>query len=226
MSQKPEKERQTSARRNPSQTRSRELVKAVREAGRLLLRESGPEGLTTTRIAERAGVSVGSLYQYFEDKEAVLNAIHDEIAEELRGGVPELAAAIRDMDPKARIRAGIEYAVNLQRSMMKLDADYYREHHEEFRLWAEILGTSKQPADLGHEAVRFAREVLRTSESELKGWVNIEHGGFLLGRGIPAILQAALEDSPELLEDQGFIDELVKMVTRYIYPGGSPDTDR
>ena len=50
----------------------------MRKAGVLILEEEGPAALTTTRIAERAGVSVGSLYQYFENRDAVLHAIYEE----------------------------------------------------------------------------------------------------------------------------------------------------
>ena len=47
------------------------------QAGRQLLGSEGPKSLTTNRIAERAGVSIGSLYRYFPNKDAVLAAIYD-----------------------------------------------------------------------------------------------------------------------------------------------------
>jgi AcrR family transcriptional regulator len=56
--------------------RSEEVVEAIVRAGRELLAELGPESLTTARIVERAGVSIGSLYRNFENKEAVVTAIH------------------------------------------------------------------------------------------------------------------------------------------------------
>ncbi|MEN8162006.1 MAG: helix-turn-helix domain-containing protein, partial [Myxococcota bacterium] len=57
------------------QLRSQEVVEAIVRAGRELLAEHGSESLTTQRIVERAGVSIGSLYRNFENKEAVLAAI-------------------------------------------------------------------------------------------------------------------------------------------------------
>ncbi|WP_179221626.1 TetR/AcrR family transcriptional regulator [Inquilinus limosus] len=59
-------------RRRPRQDRSREMVERILEAGRSLLQEVGFKGLTTIAIGERAGLSVGSLYQYFPNKEAVM----------------------------------------------------------------------------------------------------------------------------------------------------------
>lgn len=59
-------------RRRPRQDRSREMVERILEAGRSLLQEVGFKGLTTIAIGERARLSVGSLYQYFPNKEAVI----------------------------------------------------------------------------------------------------------------------------------------------------------
>lgn len=63
---------QISLRKTPQQARSTELVAAILEAAvQVLLREGAPR-FTTARVAERAGVSVGSVYQYFPNKAAIL----------------------------------------------------------------------------------------------------------------------------------------------------------
>ena len=68
-------------RRLPKQERSRRLVDAVVEAARIVLVEHGSEALTTVNVAERAGVSVGSLYQYFAGRDALLFAVlEDEVS--------------------------------------------------------------------------------------------------------------------------------------------------
>jgi AcrR family transcriptional regulator len=64
-------------RRAPKQERSRQTVEAVLEAVRRVLRRQGAEAITTNRVAEAAGVSIGSLYQYFPDKQAIFLALHD-----------------------------------------------------------------------------------------------------------------------------------------------------
>lgn len=66
-----------STRREPKQQRSRQTVEAVLEAVRRVLRRHGAEAITTNRIAEAAGVSIGSLYQYFPDKQAIFMALHE-----------------------------------------------------------------------------------------------------------------------------------------------------
>lgn len=61
-----------STRKEPKQARSADLVAAVLEAAAQVLAEEGAQRFTTARVAEKAGVSVGSLYQYFPNKAAIL----------------------------------------------------------------------------------------------------------------------------------------------------------
>ncbi|WP_264585444.1 TetR/AcrR family transcriptional regulator [Sphingobium sp. B7D2B] len=62
-------------RKSPRQSRSLETVKAIVEATARILEEKGLGGLTTNAVAERAGVSIGSLYQYFQGKDALIGAL-------------------------------------------------------------------------------------------------------------------------------------------------------
>ncbi|SDQ74803.1 DNA-binding transcriptional regulator, AcrR family [Thermostaphylospora chromogena] len=65
----------TPLRRRPAQRRSARRVERMLDACAELLDESGYEALTTTRIAERAGVAIGSVYQFFPDKRAIAQAL-------------------------------------------------------------------------------------------------------------------------------------------------------
>src|SRR5512139_1325445 len=68
-------------RKTPAQTRSRALVSAVLEAGSRILIQRGFEGFQMSAVARRAGVSVGSLYQYFPNKEALVAALIEQRSE-------------------------------------------------------------------------------------------------------------------------------------------------
>ena len=63
---------QISSRKRPKQARSTELVAAILDAAAQVLAKEGAPRFTTARVAERAGVSVGSVYQYFPNKAAIL----------------------------------------------------------------------------------------------------------------------------------------------------------
>ena len=73
-----------STRRIPRQYRSRQTVEAVLAAVPLLLRRHGARAITTNRIAEVAGVSIGSLYQYFPDKLSIFSAVQERHIDEVR----------------------------------------------------------------------------------------------------------------------------------------------
>lgn len=66
---------QSVMRKEPRQARSRATVDAIVQAGARILSDEGWAGFTTNRVAELAGVSIGSLYQYFPDKLSLVDAI-------------------------------------------------------------------------------------------------------------------------------------------------------
>ena len=74
-------------RKSPVQARSSVTVEAILEATIQVLLKDGKERLTTTRVAERAGVSVGTLYQYFPNKSALLQAALQRHMDEVAGAV-------------------------------------------------------------------------------------------------------------------------------------------
>ncbi|EJN06580.1 transcriptional regulator [Bradyrhizobium sp. YR681] len=96
--------RSVSSRKQPQQTRSSELVAAILDAAVQVLAKEGAQRFTTARVAERAGVSVGSLYQYFPNKAAILFRLQSDewqrTSELLRGLLAE-----RAKPPSARLRA-------------------------------------------------------------------------------------------------------------------------
>jgi AcrR family transcriptional regulator len=89
-------------RKTPRQERSRALVEAIVEAGTRILVRRGREAVTTNSVAAVAGVSIGSLYQYFPNREAIIAAvagrhaqrIHDRIATVDIAGARTLDTAI------------------------------------------------------------------------------------------------------------------------------------
>lgn len=69
------KQQRPTPRKAPRQARSVETVRAIVEAAARILEQAGLAGFTTNAVAERAGVSIGSLYQYFPGKEALIGAL-------------------------------------------------------------------------------------------------------------------------------------------------------
>ncbi|CAN7549495.1 TetR family transcriptional regulator [Pseudomonas solani] len=92
-----------SSRKQPQQARSNELVATILQAATQVLAKEGAQRFTTARVAERAGVSVGSLYQYFPNKAAILFRLQSDewrqTSELLRRILEDLATP-----PLARLR--------------------------------------------------------------------------------------------------------------------------
>src|ERR1700744_4997226 len=95
-----------SSRKQPKQTRSAQLVADILDAAAQVLAKDGARRFTTARVAERAGVSVGSLYQYFPNKEAILFRLQ---AEEWAGTKALLEAILTDrtLAPPDRVRRAV-----------------------------------------------------------------------------------------------------------------------
>lgn len=93
-----------SSRKQPQQARSTELVAAILEAAVQVLAGEGAQRFTTARVAEKAGVSVGSLYQYFPNKAAILFRLQ---SDEWRQTTDLLRAILEDVrkSPLDRLRA-------------------------------------------------------------------------------------------------------------------------
>jgi AcrR family transcriptional regulator len=87
-------------RRKPRQDRSRQTVDAILEAAAQVFERHGYAAGTTNRIAQRAGVSIGSLYQYFPNKDAiVMELARRHIAEMGEAAWPALEALVEHVPP-------------------------------------------------------------------------------------------------------------------------------
>jgi len=97
--------RQLRPRKQPRQARSRDTVKAILKAAAQVFASRGYAKTTTNHVAQRAGVSIGSLYEYFPSKDALLVALADEHIDEGQAIVEEVWASIhtcRDMKEVVR----------------------------------------------------------------------------------------------------------------------------
>jgi AcrR family transcriptional regulator len=104
--------KKNAVRREPQQRRSQQTVQAVLDAVVRILKKDGIDGVTTNRIAEVAGVSIGSVYQYFPDKRAIFVALHDRHCEHIgrliESALVEHAAAPLDELVRALVEAMVE----------------------------------------------------------------------------------------------------------------------
>ncbi len=146
-------------RKSPVQARSAATVEAILEAAARILETEGLEGYTTNAIAKRAGVSVGSLYQYFPNKDAITAALVLSDSETMARRMEEVRADFAGRPVRECIDALIDVAVchQFDRPMLARLIDL-----EELRLGQDFgLKAAKQ------KIVLVVRNLLESSEMDL-----------------------------------------------------------
>lgn len=169
-----------SARKAPRQQRARVTCAAILQAAAQLLSERGLDGYTTNAVAERAGVSIGSLYQYYPNKDALMVALIEAQQSKQLERVREAAVASDGLPLEDTIRALVRAAMahHLENEVLASAID-----HEEARLPVDALIAPFMAA--GGEVVG---EILARFRSEL-GATDAERAA----RTLPALVRAVVD---------------------------------
>jgi AcrR family transcriptional regulator len=182
-------------RKRPVQQRSQETVAAILTATIQVLDEVG-EALTTTRVAEVAGVSVGTLYQYFPNREAL---IHGVLADHLEAAIGAVEGAIAALPPDAR---AADAAASVVRAFLAVKA----ERAETSRILNRVFG----PGQLDDRPmVRAATERARAAIAPLLGG-DVERAG-VAASALEGVVRAAILEDPDRLRDPVWIERVVAL---------------
>ena len=202
-------------RRQPKQLRSRELVRAIREAGLLLLAEEGPESLNTNRIALRAGVGIASLYRYYPNKEAVLADIFEARIEQIDAGYRETLAspAFQRKTLREKLRQMVEVPVMISRELLALHRDFFRAHHARFEI-SYRRGPEGEPSWV-QWSEHWWRDNLAAHRDELRVG-NSDLAALIVLSGLRGAIDNAVARYPEYFDQPEFVEEMVDMAERYL----------
>jgi AcrR family transcriptional regulator len=113
-------------RKTPVQARSAVTVEAISEATIQVLLKDGTDRLTTTRVAERAGVSVGTLYQYYPNKQALLFAVLEHHLEKVSAAVEAACEHARDKPLAEMLKDVVEAFVDAKMERADVSTALYR----------------------------------------------------------------------------------------------------
>lgn len=113
-------------RKTPVQARSTATVEAIHEATIQVLLGEGSERLTTTRVAERAGVSVGTLYQYYPNKHALLFAVLEAHMNKMADAVEGACERARGKSTATLVREVVEAFVDAKMERTDISTALYR----------------------------------------------------------------------------------------------------
>ncbi len=193
-----------SKRRNPQQDRAKETITAIFEATARILEREGRRALNTNSIAERAGVSIGTLYQYFSNKEAILiEMAREQIENDGRVVLEALAKSTRGAEPE---RVAIRALITLFEQRRKT-----RQASMETMV-AEGLGQERAKSlRLIAQTIAARSDLLPERQAPLSTTAI-----FVITRAINGVLRATIEEESQLLGTAEFEHELVRMVRNFL----------
>lgn len=208
-----------SPRKLPRQRRSRETVTAILEAGARVFAELGFAGASTNRIAHVAGVSIGSLYEYFPNKEAILLALAERGLERMLSDVESLleAARTRSEAPEALLRSFVT-------AMLEV-------HERDSELHRIVFSEAPHPPEL-HTCVLRMEETLSHTVEELlsrSGELNLpdtDTAAHLIVQTTEALTHRFVHHGIHDLARDVFIDEVVALLHAYLVQASSRSSAR
>jgi len=182
-------------------------VDAILEATARVLVDEGYDKASTNRVAEVAGVSIGSLYQYFPSKAALIATLMEQHVDQMTDLMVERLAAYATAPLPVAVRKLVETMI-----------DAHRVNPELHRVFAEQL-----PRTPGHDKVQ---QIEQRVGGLLQGYLQARKGElrvtdaklatFVIAHTVESLTHAAVIDHPELLEDNQIVDEMTDVVLRYL----------
>jgi AcrR family transcriptional regulator len=194
-------------RKKPTQARSRATFEAIIEGGAQVLVEDGFHQMTTNSIAERAGVSIGSLYQYFPNKEAIVASIVERFAERqfelLVHGLQEIAnAPLEDV---------VRHLVNAMFEAKQAEPELNRVLVEQL----PPIGQLDVMRDWTEQACQMIEMALQTRRDEVEV-EDLEMAAFMMVTACHGIMHSTLLDRPRLLDSEEIREHTARMMLQYL----------
>lgn len=187
----------------PTQERSRQTVSTILDACSRLLISEGFYSITTDKIAKEAGVSIGSLYQFFGNKESVVQAVVKNIMEEDKRIISEKMRVISPLAPEQRVKAMIELAIETFR------------RNSELRSKLSTIQYYVADASYMSDSIRFFQEVVRYNLPQIAGR-DMDKISYVIVNSFIGMINTICVDRPDALHDPTIVQEIVQMFMKYL----------
>lgn len=197
-------------RKKPQQARSRAMVDTLIEATARVIAQRGLDGTTTPAIAEAAGVSVGSLYQYFDGKDALITALLEKLVDDLARVLDFQAGAAATLPLREMVGSAIGLTLAFMRSNEGLYLELARNWH---RLPVDHVADTLQGVILERSRLYFLEHQLEYPIRDLPVRLFIAYNSTLF-----TLMRLMSEDSQRLNHD-AVVDSLGDMITHLLEQG-------
>jgi AcrR family transcriptional regulator len=202
-----------SPRKKPVQARSQATVDAILEATARVLCDGGYDRASTNRIADKAGVSIGSLYQYFPSKESLVGALIDRHSDEMLAVFLRQVAAVHAAPVHEAVRAVVSATVDAHLVEPKL----HRIFEEQVPRIGKLAESLERLDTHASDAVR-AYLVAHADELRVK---DLETSIFVIVHAVEALVHRAVFVKRGPSRD-ALVEAVVDMVTRFLTDAPPP----
>lgn len=193
-----------SPRKSPRQERSRATVEAILQAATDILMRQGAGRLTTNRIAERAGVNIASLYQYFPGKHAILAELRRRHGAERRAAIRQVLMERRGDSLESTLRALVSMGVAAHAVNPALQRVFSQELPQ--LRYADVAATDALL--FGEFRALLARSATGIPDRDLAMWMVVT--------AADAVIHRAVVERPDDLANGSIANELVTLLLRYL----------
>jgi len=198
-------------RKQPQQERSRATVDAILDATARILVQDGYDGASTNRIALKAGVSVGSLYQYFPSKEALVAALIDRHMEEMSARFAAQMSDLAGEDPRVVVREVIRGMISAHQVEPRL--------HGVLTEQIPRVGKIDKLLEINRRVAVRVRGYLESIQDRLVTR-DLDTAVFLLVTTVEAVTHSLVVSDAAAVSAERVVDELTGMVCRYLFGAG------
>jgi AcrR family transcriptional regulator len=200
-------------RRTPRQERSRLMVDRILDAGQQMLIAHGYDGASTNRIAAAAGISPGSLYQYFPNKDAIAAAVIDRYSDDLSARVAARVSERLSRPAPDYVRESIAALLDA----LDVHPEFLRAVMEQ----TPRLGTSSKLIAFEHRIGDLTKAYLTINQKQIRPVGSHDTAAWMLVRMVEHLCVRYILDQPPIGRDE-FIDELTVMALSYLRPWPTP----
>jgi AcrR family transcriptional regulator len=205
----------TEPRKFPRQERSKIAVEAILEATTRILTEEGYDKANTNRIAERAGVSIGSLYQYFPNKESLITALMVKHSNEMVALVESKLTDFYD----STLKTGISEIVKAVIAAHAIDPRLHQVLNEEIPESERSQQMHKAEERIVKLLQAYLSQWSNSSNQRLSECVhpkNIDMTVFILSRTVESLCHSAVIEHPDFVRDSRFVQEVTDLLLFYL----------
>lgn len=192
-------------RKSPSQERARATVDAILQAGAYILVKDGWEKFTTNRVAERAGVNIASLYQYFPNKESIAVELQRRHIETGRTAYPNM---IRQLRSQASLRAALKILIDGAVAEHRINPRLHKVFTEELPRASRRVHGERDEQLIAKLANILEPYAIRVPDLDI--------ALFLFRVVTHAAIHEAASERPDLLANPLFAEELITLLERYL----------